>query len=52
MANRNLEGIDLGPLLAWLAGRDLTWAIPVETLSIARETELSAEILGTFPLGG
>jgi 2'-5' RNA ligase len=52
MANRNLEGIDLGPLLAWLAGQDLTWAIPLASISIARETEFSAEILGTFPLGG
>ena len=52
IAHRNLEGIELGPLLAWLAGQDLAWEIPLRRISIARETELSAEILGTFPLGG
>lgn len=52
IAHRNLAGIELGPLLAWLVRQDLAWEIPLTALCIARETEKSAEILGTFPLGG
>jgi 2'-5' RNA ligase len=52
IANRNLAEVELGPLLAWLAGQDLAWEIPLAGISIARETELSAEILETFTLGG
>jgi 2'-5' RNA ligase len=51
IAHRNLDGVALGPLLAWLAGQDVTWEIPIESLSLARETEDGAEILSTFPLG-
>ena len=50
IAHGNLVGVELGPLLAWLARQDLAWEIPVTGLSIARETELSAEILATFQL--
>jgi 2'-5' RNA ligase len=52
LAHRNLEGVELGPLLAWLVAQDLAWEIPLESLSIARETETAADILATFPLGG
>lgn len=52
IAHRNLAGIELGRLLAWLVAQPLAWEIPLASLSIARETELSAEILATFPLGG
>ena len=52
IAHRNLAGLELGPLLAWLARQDLAWEIPVASLSIARETETSAEVLATFPLAG
>lgn len=51
IAHRNLSGMELGPLLGWLAAQPLAWEILVTTLSIARETEQSAEILATFPLG-
>lgn len=52
IAHRNLTGLDLGPLLAWLVQQPLAWEIALSSLSIARETELSAEILATFPLAG
>lgn len=51
LAHRNLPGVELGPLLGWLAAQPLAWEVPVASLSIARETEQSAEILATFPLG-
>ena len=51
IAHKNLAGIDLGPLLGWLARQPLAWDIPVTSLSVARETETSAEILVTFPFG-
>lgn len=50
IAHRNLGGIELGPLLAWLANQPLSWEIPLSTLSVARETESGADILATFPL--
>ena len=52
VAHKNLAGVDLGPLLAWLATEGLTWEIPIRSLSIAIETENGAEILATFPLTG
>ena len=52
IAHRNLSGLELGPLLSWLVRQDLAWEIPVRSLSIARETDTSAEVLATFPLGG
>ena len=51
IAHRNLAGIEPGPVLGWLATQPLAWEIPVTSLSIARETEKSAEILATFALG-
>jgi len=51
LAHRNLEGVELGALLAWLVVQDVTWQIPLDSLSVARETETGAEILATFPLG-
>ncbi|MFN8617613.1 MAG: 2'-5' RNA ligase family protein [Dehalococcoidia bacterium] len=52
IAHRNLAGIELGSLLAWLVSQPLSWEIPLSTLSVARETELSADVLATFPLSG
>ena len=52
IANRNLDGVDLGPLLAWLIRQDLSWEIPIESISIARETETGADVRATFPLRG
>lgn len=52
LAHRNLAGVELGPLLGWLAAQPLAWAIPLESVSIARETESGAEVLATFPLRG
>lgn len=52
IAQQNLQGADLGALLGWLAGQPLSWELPVTSLSIARETPTSAEILATFPLAG
>ncbi|GMV86923.1 MAG: hypothetical protein AMXMBFR80_27760 [Dehalococcoidia bacterium] len=51
LAQQNLDGADLGALLAWLASQPLAWDLPISSLSIARETPTSAEILATFPLG-
>ena len=48
IAHRNLAGIELGPLLGWLVAQSLAWEIPLHSLSIARETELAADILSTF----
>lgn len=52
IAHRNLAGVELGPLLAWLVEQPLAWEVPLGSLSIARETERSAEVLATFPLSG
>lgn len=52
LAQQNLAGADLGAVLAWLAGQPLAWELAITSLSIARETPTSAEILATFPLGG
>ncbi len=52
IAHRNLAGVELAPLLAWLVAQPLAWEISLRSLSIARETEFGAEILATFPLGG
>lgn len=52
IAHRNLAGIELGPLLAWLVSQPLGWEIPLSALSVARETEFGADILATFPLSG
>ncbi len=52
IAQQNLEGVDLGALLAWLVAQPLTMELPIGELSIARETATGAEILATFPLGG
>jgi 2'-5' RNA ligase len=52
IAHRNLAGIALGPVLAWLVEQPLAWEVPLRSLSIARETESSVEILATFPLSG
>jgi len=52
MAQANLAGADMGALLAWLSQQDLSWELPLASISIARETPTSAEILGTFALGG
>jgi 2'-5' RNA ligase len=52
IAHKNLEAVELGPLLAWLVDQPLAWEIPLGSLSIARETDIGAEILATFPLGG
>ncbi len=52
IAHRNLAGVPPGPLLEWLVRQDLAWTIPLDSLSIARETEKGAEILSTFPLRG
>lgn len=52
IAHRNLAGLQLGGLLEWLVAQDLAWEIPVTTISIARETERSADILASFPLSG
>jgi 2'-5' RNA ligase len=52
IAHRNLTGVALGPLLAWLAQQPLAWEIPIGSLSLARETADSAEILATFELHG
>lgn len=51
IAHRNLAGLELAELLAWLVRQDLAWEIPISELSIALETDKSAEILATFPLG-
>lgn len=51
LAQQNLDGADLGALLAWLARQPLTWELPLSSLSIAKETPTIAEILATFPLG-
>ncbi len=48
LAQQNLDRADLGALLAWLARQPLTWELPIASLSIARETPTSAEILATF----
>jgi 2'-5' RNA ligase len=50
LAQQNLASADLGALLAWLARQPLAWELPIASLSIARETPTSAEILATFPL--
>jgi 2'-5' RNA ligase len=50
LAQQNLAGADLGALLAWIAWQPLAWELPITSLSIARETPTSAEILATFPL--
>ncbi|MGE3074770.1 MAG: 2'-5' RNA ligase family protein [Dehalococcoidia bacterium] len=52
IAHRNLAGVEIGPLLAWLAKQDLAWEIPLASISMARETEKGAEIIETFPLAG
>ena len=52
LAQQNLAGADLGALLAWIARQPLAWELPIASLSIARETPTSAEILATFPLEG
>jgi 2'-5' RNA ligase len=52
IAHRNLAGIALGPVLEWLAQQPLAWEIPLDSLSIARETEHAAEVLATFSLSG
>ena len=52
IAHRNLAGVALGPLLEWLVAQDLAWEVPVGSISIARETDRSADILSSFPLTG
>jgi 2'-5' RNA ligase len=52
IAHRNLDAIELAPVLGWLAEQPLAWEIPLTSISIARETERSAELLATFPLSG
>ena len=52
IAHRNLAGVALGPLLAWLVEQPLAWEVPLRSLSIARETEKSVEVLAEFPLSG
>lgn len=51
IAHKNLEGVELGPLLGWLVEQPLAWEIPLRSISIARETDTGAEILATFPFG-
>ncbi len=52
LAQQNLDGADLGALLAWLARRPLAWELPITSISIAKETPTGAEILATYPLAG
>lgn len=52
IAQGNLAGVELGPLLAWLVGQQLNWEIPVGSISVARETPTGADVLATFPLLG
>lgn len=52
IAHRNLAGVEMGPVLGWLAKQDLAWEIPLRAISVARETDRGAEILETFPLAG
>lgn len=52
IAQQNLEGVDVGALLAWLAGQPLAFELPIQALSVAKENSTGAEILATFPLSG
>jgi len=52
IAQQNLDGVDLGKLLAWLAAQPLAFELPLTSLSVAKETPTGADILATFPLGG
>lgn len=52
IAQQNLQGVDLGALLAWLVVQPLSFELPLTTLSVAKETPTGAEILATFPLAG
>lgn len=52
IAQQNLDGVDLGALLAWLVAQPLALELPIRELSVAKENATGAEILATFPLGG